>query len=196
MPKVKKFLKNLLGFIGFCLREKMVLISLVGYILILISPMFSWYSYFLAYTGVEEAVSYNIFQLGVGQIKEKSYIIFGVFIILISLAFITIEYLDYKIKLRSRLGIIVTVEILLYVALIVILVMAFGNEVIRERISYANGEIKALEYWIKGAQGHCNNGLGPGICIAGLIIAAMSKIGIYIYYFVDRVKDSLTTKKG
>lgn len=174
----------------------MVLISLVGYILIFISPMFSWYSYFLTYTGVEEEVSFNIFQLGVGQIKEKSYIFFGVFIIIISLAFITIEYLDYKIKLRSRLGIIIAVEILLYLALIIILVMAISNEVVRARISYANGEIKALEYWIKGAQGHCNNGLGPGICIAGFIIAAMSKIGIYIYYFVDRVKDSLTTKKG
>ena len=112
---MKKFIYNFLGFIGFCFSEKLVLLSLIGYILILISPMFSWYSSALSYTGVAEELSYNMFQLAGGQIKEKSYIAIGIFIILISVALIAIEYLDYKIKLKSRLDATVILQGLFYV---------------------------------------------------------------------------------
>lgn len=193
---MKKFFNNLLGFIGFCLSEKLVLISLIAYILVLISPMFSWYSSALTYTGVSEEFSFNMFQLSAGQIKEKGYIALGIFTILICLVFIAIEYLDYKIKLRSRLSIVIPVEVLLYIALIVIVVMALNNEVLRQAMSYRKGEIEALKYWISEANGHCNNGVGPVIYIAGLSLAVLSKVGVYIYYFVDNVKDSLTSKKG
>ena len=193
---MKKFINNFLGFIGYSFGEKLVLLSLIGYILILISPMFSWYSSVLSYTGVDEEFSFNMFQLSGGQIKEKSYIAMGIFIILISVALIAIEYLDYKIKLKSRLGIAVILQGLLYVVLVVLIVAALNNETLKEAMSYRSGEIKAVEYWIKDATGHCNNGVGPILYVIGLCFAILSKVGVYIYYFVDNVKDSLTTKKG
>lgn len=193
---MKKFINNFLGFIGFCFGEKLVLLSIIGYILILVSPMFSWYSSALSYTGVNEEFSFNMFQLSGGQIKEKSYIALGIFVILISVGLIAIEYLDYKIKLKSRLGIAVILQGLFYVALVVLLIVGLNNESLKEAMSYRSGEIKAVEYWIKDASGHCNNGAGPVLYVIGLGFAILSKVGVYIYYFVDNVKDSLTTKKG
>lgn len=193
---MKKVINNILGFIGFCFSEKLVLISLIGYILILISPMFNWYSSSLIYTGVSEEFSYNMFQLSSGQIKEKSYIALGIFIILISCVFIAIEYLNYKIKLRERLPIVIPAEIFFYILLVVFVIIALNNDSLRQNMSYRRGEIEAMEYWIKEAEGHCNNGAGPYIYIAGLFVAVMSKVGVYIYYFIDNVKDSLTSKKA
>ena len=193
---MKKFIYNFLGFIGFCFSEKLVLLSLIGYILILISPMFSWYSSALSYTGVAEELSYNMFQLAGGQIKEKSYIAIGIFIILISVALIAIEYLDYKIKLKSRLDATVILQGLFYVVLVILLIVGLNNETLKEAMSYRSGEIKAIEYWIKEASGHCNNGAGPVLYAIGLGLAVLSKVGVYVYYFIDNVKDSLTTKKG
>ncbi len=137
-----------------------------------------------------------MFQLASGQIKEKSYIALGIFIILVGILFIAIEYLDYKIKLRSRLAIAIVVEVIMYLALVVMVVVALNNETLKAVLSYRSGEIRALEYWIKDASGYCNYGSGPVIYIIGLVAAILSKVGIYIYYFVDYVKDSLTTKKG
>ncbi len=193
---MKKFFNNLLGFIGYCLSERLVLISLLGYILILISPMFSWYSSALAYTGVSEEFSFNMFQLSGGQVKEKSYIAMGVFVIINSIALMLIEYFDYKIKLRSRLSASVLFEILMYIGLIVIVVMAIKNDTLVEKMSYRAGEVEALIYWIKDATGYCNHGVGPILYIIGLSVAILSKVGVYIYYFIDNVKDSLTSKKG
>ncbi len=193
---MKKFIYNLLSFIGFCLSERIVLLSLLGYILVLISPMFSWYSSKLIYTGVNEEFSYNMFQLAGEPIKEKSYIALGIVIILIGIAFIAIEYFDFKIKLRERLAVVFPAQIILYLVWIVILIVALNNEVLKETMSYRAGEIEALEYWIKEADGHCNNGVGPILFVAGLSLAILSKVGLYIYYFVDNVKDSLSTRKG
>ena len=67
---------------------------------------------------------------------------------------------------------------------------------LKEAMSYRSGEIKAVEYWIKDASGHCNNGVGPVLYVIGLGFAVLSKVGVYIYYFVDNVKDSLTARKG
>ena len=158
--------------------------------------MFSWYSSALSYTGVAEELSYNMFQLAGGQIKEKSYIAIGIFIILISVALIAIEYLDYKIKLKSRLDATVILQGLFYVVLVILLIVGLNNETLKEAMSYRSGEIKAIEYWIKDASGHCNNGAGPVLYAIGLGLAVLSKVGVYVYYFIDNVKDSLTTKKG
>lgn len=193
---MKKFINNFLGFVGYFLSEKLVLISLIGYILFLISPLLSWYSSSLTYTGVNEEFSFNMFQLAGEPIGEKSYIALGIFTILIGVVFIAIEYLDYRFKLRSRLPIVVPGEVLLYIVLIVMVVVALNNETLTSIMSYRGGEIKALEYWIDEADGHCNHGAGPILYVIGLSIAALSKVGVYIYYFVDNVKDSLTTKKG
>lgn len=193
---MKKFIYNVLSFIGFCLREKIVLLSVVGYILILISPMFSWYSSKLIYTGVNEEFAYNMFQLAGEPIKEKAYIVYGIVVILIGIAFIAIEYLDYKIKLRERLAVILPAQIIMYIVWMVILIVALNNETLKEYMGYRSGEIKALEYWISDAKGHCNNGVGPVLFVIGLGLSVLSKVGLYIYYFVDNVKDSLSTRKG
>ncbi|MBO5389765.1 MAG: hypothetical protein J6A59_16855 [Lachnospiraceae bacterium] len=193
---MKKAIYNILGFIGFCLSEKLVLLSLVGYILIFISPLFSWYSSALMYTGVSEEASYNMFQLASGQIKEKSYIAFGIMIMVLSFVLMLIEYKDYKIKLRSRLLVTIPLEIIIYIALIVIVITAIKNDTLVQVMSYRSGEIRALEYWIKDASGHCNNGVGPVLYILGLAVAVLSKLWIYAFYFIMNVKDSLSAKKG
>ena len=193
--KMKKRIYNILGFIGYCFSEKLVLISLLGYIMI-ISPMFSWYSSALTYEDVDEKFDFNMFQLSTGQIKEKVYIALGIFIILFGIGLVVIEYLDYKIKLRERLRIILPVEVLLYIALVTMVILALNNETLRETMSYRSGEVKALEYWIKGASGHCNNGVGPAIFFIGFGLDMITKVGIYMYYFVDNVRDSLTARKG
>lgn len=193
---MKKAIYNILGFIGFCLSEKLVLLSLGGYILIFISPLFNWYSSALNYIGVAEETSYNMFQLSAGQIKEGLYIPLGIIIMVLSLALMIIEYKDYRIKLRSRLGITVPLEIIIYIGLIVIVIMALKNERLMEIMSYRSGEIKALVYWIEGASGHCNNGVGPVVYIAGIVLAVLSKLWIYLFYFIMNVKDSLSVRKG
>lgn len=193
---MKKGIYNILGFIGYCFREKLILISLLGYIMMIISPIFSWYSSALAYEGVDEKFDFNMFQLAGGQIKERAYIAFGIFIILFGVGLVVIEYFDYRIMLRERLRIILPVEVLLYIALVLLVVFALNNETLRETMSYRSGEVKALEYWIKDASGHCNNGVGPAVFFVGFGLDMLTKVGIYIYYFVDNVKDSLTARKG
>ena len=194
--EMKKGIYNFLSFIGYCFSEKLVLISLLGYIMMIISPMFSWYSSALTYEEVDEKFSFNMFQLSAGQIKEKVYIFFGIFIILLGIGLVVIEYLDYKIKLRERLRIVLPVEVILYIALVTMVILALNNETLRETMSYRSGEIKALEYWIENASGHCNHGVGPAIFFVGFGLDMLTKVGIYIYYFVDNVKDSLTARKG
>ncbi len=193
---MKKVIYNILGFIGFCLSEKLVLLSLVGYILIFISPLFSWYSSALNYAGVAEEATYNMFQLASGQIKEKSYIAFGIMIMVLSFALMVIEYKDYRIKLRSRLLATVPLEIIIYIALIVIIIIALKNDTLSQVMSYRSGEIKALEYWIKDAKGHCNNGVGLVLYMLGIVVAVLSKLWIYAFYFIMNVKDSLSARKG
>lgn len=193
---MKNTIYNILGFIGFCLSEKLVLISLVGYILIFISPMLNWFTYALSYVGVSEEASYNMFQLSAGQINEKSFIALGIVIMILALVLMIIEYKDYRIKLRSRLGIAIPAEIVIYIGLVVILFIALGNEALSQVMSYKSGEIKALEYWIDGAKGHCNNGAGPVVYVFGIALAILSKLWIYVFYFIMNVKDSLSARKG
>lgn len=192
---MKAIMNNILSFVGYAWREKMVLFSLLGYILLMISPQFSWLSSELQYTGVNEEYSFNMFQLAGGSIDEKGFIALGIFTILNAIGFIAIEFMDYKMKLRSRLSLIKIIEAVLYIGLVVILVIALNNHEILQMISYRKGEIEVLEYWIKDAKGYCNNGVGPVLFIAGLAVAILSKVGIYIFYFVTNVKESLAWKK-
>lgn len=192
---MKNAIYNILSFIGYSLRERNVLLSILGYILIIISPWFSWYSSALSYTGVSEETSFSMFGLAGNLVEDKSYIALGIFTILIGLGLLFIEYKDYRMKLRSRLAASLAIELVLYVVLIVIFVSAVNDEALREVISYRQGEIEALEYWIEQASGHCNRGVGPVLYILGLVLAIFAKVGVYIFYFIDYVKDSLTIKK-
>lgn len=192
---MRNAINNILGFIGYSLRERNVLLSILGYILIIISPWFSWYSSALSYPGVSEETSFSMFGLGGNLVEDKSYIVLGIFTILIGLGLLFIEYKDYRMKLRSRLAATLAIELVLYVVLIVMFVSAVNNEALREIISYRHGEIEALEYWIEQASGHCNRGVGPVLYILGLVLAVFAKVGVYIFYFIDYVKDSLTIKK-
>ena len=117
-------------------------------------------------------------------------------IMVLSFVLMLIEYKDYKIKLRSRLLVTIPLEIIIYIALIVIVIMAIKNDTLVQVMSYRSGEIRALEYWIKDASGHCNNGVGPVLYILGLAVAVLSKLWIYAFYFIMNVKDSLSAKKG
>ncbi len=193
---MKKILTNTLGFIGYSFRERAVLLSIISYILIIISPFLSWYSTALVYTGVDEELKVNMFQLAGGQFKEKSFIVLGIFTIVVGCCFLAIEYLDFGIKLRSRLRACLLIEIILYIILIAIIVCSLNNETVRQIVTYREGEVEALVYWIKDARGHCNRGVGPIVYISGLSLAILSKVGIYVYYFIEFVKESLTIKKG
>lgn len=192
---MKDKIYNILSFIGYSLREKMVLLSILGYILIIISPWFSWYSSALSYTGVSEETKLSMFGLAGELVKDKSYIALGIFTMLVGFGLLIIEYKDYRMKLRSRLAATLAIEIILYIVLIIMVIAAMNNEALREIMSYRQGEIKALEYWIDEATGHCNRGVGPVLYISGLALAIFSKVGAYIFYFIDYVKDSLTIKK-
>ncbi len=187
----KKKRSKIFSFFRYILWEKRVLFSVVSSILLIIAPFLNWVSWSLSYEGVSEEETYNMFQLAGAKLDINISIFFAVCFFVFSLGFMVLEFFDYKYDVRDKRKWIGYVELLILVIITTMIVSLINNDNIVQYISYKDGEIEALEYWIEGAKGHCNRGMGPIIALVAMVLAFVARVGVVIYMLFSNIRGKL-----
>ena len=172
------FINNLKG-------DYMMIARLAGAFLLLIAPLFHWFSFKLKYDGSTEKHTANMFRLA-GEGDIGIYGFFAAMMILLGLILIAWEVADYipvLANIKSKMQIVPYVDFIIIALALLFVILAATNGM--------DGSMKDLKESVKWAKkyedsvrGHCNHGVGPIIGFIAVIAAAaprvLDKLGIKI----------------
>ena len=157
--------------------------SMLGALFIFISPFFRWYSY--KYLNVKAQVRdndyANIFKLSSEQYADnKLFIFFAILMVIVALVLLFTEIVDLipaLVNIRRMvpyLPEIVGIAAALLVLFLWVLVFFNGN--IMDLIHNGEAIIATKKEYLGGGIGHSNHGLGPIICLIGIVISIAKKV--------------------
>lgn len=157
--------------------------SMLGALFIFISPFFRWYSY--KYLNVKAQVRdddyANIFKLSTEQYADnKLFIFFAILMIAVALVLLFTEIVDLIPALANiRRMVPYLPEIVGIAAALLVLflwVLVFFNGNIMDLIHNGEAIIATKKEYLGGGIGHSNHGLGPIICLIGIVISIAKKV--------------------
>ena len=172
------FINNLKG-------DYMMIARLAGAFLLLIAPLFHWFSFKLKYDGSTEKHTANMFKLaGDGGIGVYGF--FAAMFILLGLVLIAWEIADYipaLANIKEKMKVVPYVDLIIIAVALLFVILAATNGM-KGNMKDAKDSIKLIKEWSDGVKGHCNHGVGPIIGFIAVIAAAaprvLDKLGIKI----------------
>ena len=172
------FINNLKG-------DYMMIARLAGAFLLLIAPLFHWFSFKLKYDGSTEKHTANMFKLaGDGGIGVYGF--FAAMFILLGLVLIAWEIADYipaLANIKEKMKVVPYVDLIIIAVALLFVILAATNGM-KGNMKDAKDSIKLIKEWGDGVKGHCNHGVGPIIGFIAVIAAAaprvLDKLGIKI----------------
>ena len=172
------FINNLKG-------DYMMIARLAGAFLLLIAPLFHWFSFKLKYDGSTEKHTANMFKLA-GDGGIGAYGFFAAMFILLGLVLIAWEIADYipaLANIKEKMKVVPYVDLIIIAVALLFVILAATNGM-KGNMKDAKDSIKLIKEWGDGVKGHCNHGVGPIIGFIAVIAAAaprvLDKLGIKI----------------
>ena len=172
------FINNLKG-------DYMMIARLAGAFLLLIAPLFHWFSFKLKYDGSTEKQTANMFKLA-GDGGVGVYGFFAAMFILLGLVLIAWEIADYipaLANIKEKMKVVPYVDLIIIAVALLFVILAATNGM-KGNMKDAKDSIKLIKEWSDGVKGHCNHGVGPIIGFIAVIAAAaprvLDKLGIKI----------------
>ena len=159
------------------------LLQLIGAFLIMLSPFFRWLSVKVSAFGMSENEGLNLFKMASKDdgLGKSVFFVYALFILLCGIALLLIEFADYlpqvqnmKYKMQSLPKVGAYIELVLAGAVLLFMLLAVFNGEVVDGLKEAKDILKSAKSL--GASGHANRGLGPWICLVGIICSAVSRV--------------------
>lgn len=156
------------GFLNSLKSDYMKIVGLVGGLLVLISPFFSWCTLKVDMWGVKESESFSMFSLGREYSDVRTYYIWTVLLIVIGLGLLLWDAADFFPALadtKAKLSNIPYVELI-----------AIGVGILVVVIALMNGTVKDVIELYDDLGGEASHGVGPIVAFIGLALAAVPRV--------------------
>ncbi len=187
----KKKVPIVFSFFRQVVLDKKILLSILSSVFFVVAPFLNWLSWSLSYDKVLEKESFNLFELAGEGLDINISIFYAICFFLVALLFVAVEFMDFAYNLRGKKPWIQYIEYIILLLVILMVVATVNDERIVSYISYKDGEIEALKYWIEGVKGFCNRGIGPVFAIVGILLALVSRFGELVYILFAKLTGGL-----
>ena len=171
------------GLIGALKTDIMKLVSLIGALLIFLTPLFNWVSLKMKYDGDSEKEHMNMFKIaGDGDIGVFGF--FAIMLMLLGIILILWNVADYFNPIANIKAVIVAkvgpyaqyIELGVIALALLFVILALANGDLNDQIKMGKEALEWAKEWSDSVKGHCNHGLGPIIGFVGIIAAAAPKV--------------------
>ncbi len=151
----------------------LTILQMVGALLILLAPIFNWYSAKAKYGSNSSKMTANMFKLGGKEyINKGSIIAFAVIILIIGIVLLASDIMDFVPSMSSfkqRNSYLVIIELVLIALALLFLILVFFNKDLMDAVKEGKEALKSSSE----IKGHSNHGFGP---IAGWIGVGLATV--------------------
>ena len=154
----------------------MTILQMIGALLILLAPVFNWYSAKAKYGSNSSKMTANMFKLGGKEyINKGSIIAFAVIILIIGIVLLVSDIMDFVPSMSSfkqRNSYLVIIELILIALALLFLILVFFNKDLMDAVKEGKDALKSSSE----IKGHSNHGFGPIIGWIGVGLAAVPRV--------------------
>ena len=159
------------------------LLQLIGAFFIMLSPFFHWLSVKVSAMGMSQKMGANLFKMASKDdgLGKSVFFVYALLILICGVALLLIELADYlpqvqsmKYKMQSLPKVGAYIELVLVGVVFIFMLLAVFNGEVVDGIKQAREGLKAAKSL--GASGHASRGLGPWICLIGIVCSAISRV--------------------
>lgn len=161
-------------------------IGIIGALLIGVSPFLNWISFSLK-SGMDDAsVKYSLYHLAkLDKVNGTHYMILVVLLIVLAITIAAVELVDIVPALDFKFGRNEKIKYAQLVAMglvVLVLVLYFINKDINNSLKWYKELLENNRAIFDDVKGHANRGLGPWICIVGLVLNMQNVISVVEKY--------------